>query len=82
MTRHRSLTRSDNVLLVTHPSGTVAIRTLLPGDAIVDLDRAEVKFHRGLKLARVLGRGSKVSIGTYTDPKATLFSPAWEEVVA
>ena len=82
MSRFRSLGREDNVLLVTHPSGAVAIRTLLPGDAIVDFDRAETRFHRGLKLARVLGRGSKVSIGTYTDAKATQFSPAWEEVVA
>ncbi|MCK6479124.1 MAG: hypothetical protein L6R43_02920 [Planctomycetes bacterium] len=82
MTRFRSLSRQDNVLLVTHPSGRVAVRTLLPGDAIVDLDRAETRFHRGLKLARVLGKGSRVSLGTYTDPKATTFSPAWEETVA
>jgi len=82
MTRHRSLGRQDNVLLVQHPSGKVAIRTLLPGDAIVDLDRAEVKFQKGRKLARVLGKGSRVSLGTYTDPKATTFDPAWEETVA
>ena len=82
MTRHRSLGREDNVLLVQHPSGAVATRTLLPGDTIVDFDRAETRFHRGLKLARVLGKGSKVALGTYTDPKATRFSPAWEEVVA
>jgi hypothetical protein len=82
VTRHRSLGREDNVLLVQHPSGRVAIRTLLPGDAIVDLDRAEVKFRSARKLARVLGKGSRVALGTYTDPKATQFSPAWEEVVA
>ena len=81
MTRFRSLTRYDNVLVVKHPSGQVAVRTLLPGDAIVDVDRAEGKFRRGMKLARVLGRGSKVALGTYTDAKATVFSPAWEEVV-
>lgn len=82
MTRHRSLSRLDNVLLVRHPSGTIATCTLLPGDDIVDLDRAEMKFHRGRKLARMLGKGSMVSLGTYTDAKATKFSPAWEEVVA
>lgn len=82
MTRHRSLTRQDNVLLVQHPSGSIATCTLLPGDDIVDLDRAEVKFQKGRKLARVLGKGARVSIGTFTDPKATKFSPAWEEVVA
>ena len=82
MTRHRSLGREDNVLLVQHPSGAVAVRTLLPGDAIVDLDRAEGKFHKARRLARVLGKGSRVSLGTYLDPKATRFSPAWEEVVS
>ena len=82
MTRFRSLARTDNVLLVSHPSGKVALRTLLPGDDIVDLDRAEGKFHRGRKLARVLGKGARVAIGTYTDPKATQFNPAWEEVVS
>ena len=82
MTRHRSLSRADNVLLVQHPSGAVAIRTLLPGDDIVDVDRAEGKFQRGRKLARVLGKGAKVCIGTYTDAKATQFSPAWEETVS
>ncbi|NUP99230.1 MAG: hypothetical protein HUU35_05165 [Armatimonadetes bacterium] len=81
MTRHRSLSRADNVLVVQHPSGTVAVRTLLPGDAIVDLDRAEGRFRKGLRLARVLGKGARVALGTYTDPKATRFSPAWEEVV-
>jgi len=81
MTRHRSLTRSDNVLLIQHPSGAVAVRTLLPGDAIVDVDRAEGKFVKARRTARFLGRGARVSIGTYTDPKATTFDPAWEEVV-
>jgi hypothetical protein len=82
MTRHRSLGRQDNVLLVTHPSGRVAICTLLPGDAIVDLDRAEVKFQGARKLARILGKGARAAIGTYTDPKATKFDAAWEETVA
>jgi len=82
VTRHRSLGRQDNVLLVEHPSGRVAVRTLLPGDAIVDFDRAETRFHKARKLARVLGKGSRVALGTYTDPKATQFDPAWEEVIA
>lgn len=82
MTRHRSLSRADNVLVVQHPSGTVAVRTLLPGDAIIDLDRAEGKVVRARRTAWFLGKRARVSIGTYTDPKATQFSPAWEEVVA
>lgn len=82
MTRHRSLTRSDNVLLIQNPSGAVAVCTLLPGDTLVDVDWAEGKFVKARRTARFLGKGSKVSIGTYLDPKATVFSPAWEEVVA
>ena len=82
MTRHRSLGRQDNVLLVQHPSGAVAVCTLLPGDAIVDLDRAEVKFRSARRLARVLGKGARAAIGTYTDPRATTFDAAWEETVA
>jgi hypothetical protein len=82
VTRHRSLSRQDNVLLIQHPSGAIAVRTLLPGDAIVDFDRAEAKFVRARKTARFLGKGARVSIGTYTDPKATVFSPAWEETVS
>ena len=81
MTKHRSLSRQDNVLLIQHPSGAVAVCTLLPGDTLVDIDRAEGKFVRAKRTARFLGRGARVSIGTYTDPKATVFSPAWEEVI-
>ena len=71
----------QRALLLQHRA-YVAVEEYRYDDAIVDLDRAEGKFRKGLRLARVPGKGARVALGTYLDPKATQFDPAWEEVVS